>query len=420
YNSGSELTSLAAPSGTTTYTYDQEGDRTSSTPPSGTATTYTYDQALRLVGVSGPTTASYSYNGDGLRMSKTVNGTTQQLTYDQSSSLPLLIEAQSQDFIYGPGGLTLEQVSGSTADFFLHDWQGSTMGLASSSGSLVAKYTYDAYGNLTSSSGSASTPLLFQGQFRDSETGLYYLLSRYYDPATEQFLTRDPGSALIPYAFAAGDPLNAGDPSGEMLTRAAGSGGGPTVLAPPPATNQAAYYHQVTQETTYHAPPAYVAPQVTRSVSVATTMFEGSTTVEAPVAPTATGCTGFCPGQWAGRVGGGLEDAGLWVAHNPGTVASIAAVGTCLVGNLVACGAAAVLALGARSYQRYEEEGSSSFGPDAADAIITVASFGFVSAPAAAGLDAATALNAAVGWGFRALIALPDALEAGRFAYAGG
>ncbi|MGH7641730.1 MAG: RHS repeat-associated core domain-containing protein, partial [Candidatus Dormibacteria bacterium] len=310
---------------------------------------------------SGPTTASYSYNGDGLRMSKTVNGTTQQLTYDQSSSLPLLIEDQSQDFIYGPGGLTLEQVSGTTADFFLHDWPGSTMGLASSSGSLVARYTYDAYGNLTSSSGSASTPLLFQGQFRDAETGLYYLLSRYYDPATEQFLTRDPGSALIPYAFAGGDPTNLSDPSGQMISRGmVGSGeGGPTVLAPPPATNQAAYYHQVTQETTYHAPPAYVAPQVADSVSPASVQAPSpapSSPAAPPAsaaftarfgiaAPHATGQGGINVGAIGAALAGGLgavtyaaSHPAAWVRHHEGaillgaTIAAGVAIAACTAG----------------------------------------------------------------------------------------
>ncbi|MGH7609253.1 MAG: RHS repeat-associated core domain-containing protein [Candidatus Dormibacteria bacterium] len=212
-------------------------------------------------------------------MSKTVNGTAEQYAWDESGSLPLLLEDGSTDFIYGPGGLTLEQLSGTTADYFLHDWQGSTMGLASQVGALAATDTYDAYGNLTSSSGTATTPLLFQGQYLDSETGLYYLQSRYYAPSTGQFLSRDPGSALVPYAYAVGDPINASDPSGQMISRGTvGSVSGPTVLAPPPATNQAAYYHQVNQETTYHA-PAPVAPQVSASVPAGSTLYQGSAPV---------------------------------------------------------------------------------------------------------------------------------------------
>ena len=45
---------------------------------------------------------------------------------------------------------------------------------------------------------------------------LYYLRARYYDPTTAQFLTRDPlvAKTMSPYGYAAGDPLNASDPSG--------------------------------------------------------------------------------------------------------------------------------------------------------------------------------------------------------------
>jgi RHS repeat-associated protein len=259
YNAGSELTTQTTGSAVTKFAYDAEGDRTSTTPPSGTASSYTYDQEGRLTAVSGPTTASYVYNGDGLRMSKTVNGTVTTYDWDQSGNVSLLIEAGGTDFIYGPGWLTLEQISGSSADYFLHNWQGTTVGLVSSSGSQVASYGYDAYGNLTSSSGSVSTPLLFQGQYRDAETGFYYLQARYYDPSTAQFLTPDRLNALVPYQYTLGDPVNASDPSGEMITRGTvGSVSGPTAVAPPPATDQAAYYHQVDKETATR--PAATAP----------------------------------------------------------------------------------------------------------------------------------------------------------------
>jgi RHS repeat-associated protein len=56
----------------------------------------------------------------------------------------------------------------------------------------------------------------YQGQYLDSEIGLYYLRARYYDPTSGQFLTRDPIEAVTqqPYQYAHDDPLNAFDPSG--------------------------------------------------------------------------------------------------------------------------------------------------------------------------------------------------------------
>jgi RHS repeat-associated protein len=56
----------------------------------------------------------------------------------------------------------------------------------------------------------------FAGEYTDAETGFQYLRARYYDPATGQFLTRDPITAITqePYAYVGGSPLNFTDPSG--------------------------------------------------------------------------------------------------------------------------------------------------------------------------------------------------------------
>jgi RHS repeat-associated protein len=80
----------------------------------------------------------------------------------------------------------------------------------------VASYSYDAYGNTTASSGTASTPLRYAGQFQDPESDLYYLQARYYDPATAQFISRDPiGSSGEPYSYAADSPTNNVDDTGQ-------------------------------------------------------------------------------------------------------------------------------------------------------------------------------------------------------------
>src|SRR5206468_9786445 len=56
----------------------------------------------------------------------------------------------------------------------------------------------------------------FAGEYADIETGFVYLRARYYDPATGQFLSRDPLVAVTrsAYSYAAGDPLDASDPTG--------------------------------------------------------------------------------------------------------------------------------------------------------------------------------------------------------------
>ncbi|MFL5733780.1 MAG: RHS repeat-associated core domain-containing protein [Chloroflexia bacterium] len=56
----------------------------------------------------------------------------------------------------------------------------------------------------------------YAGQYTDSDSGLQYLRARYYDPATQQFLSRDPLEAQTgqAYGYANGNPVNVTDPSG--------------------------------------------------------------------------------------------------------------------------------------------------------------------------------------------------------------
>ncbi len=81
---------------------------------------------------------------------------------------------------------------------------------------MVATYAYDAYGNLTTESGSATTPLLFQGQYFDQALGAYDLRARWDDPGSAQFLSVDPllAATETPFGYAGGDPVNGSDPTG--------------------------------------------------------------------------------------------------------------------------------------------------------------------------------------------------------------
>ena len=61
------------------------------------------------------------------------------------------------------------------------------------SGNSVASYTYDPYGKVLTATGTLAekNPLRYRGYYYDSESGLYYLQSRYYDPATRRFVNAD-------------------------------------------------------------------------------------------------------------------------------------------------------------------------------------------------------------------------------------
>jgi RHS repeat-associated protein len=196
-----------------TFTYDAEGDRTKAS-SAGSTVSFGYDQAHRLTSISGG--ISYRYDGDGLRASKTVAGTTTKFAWDDSGDLPLLLEADGTSYLYGPRGEPLEQITGDEPTYLLGDQQDSTRLLTDDSGAVVGTYGYDAWGNRASHSG-ATTDLQYDGQHTDAESGLIYLRARYYDPATGQFMSRDPllAQTRSPYRYAADNPLNEDDPTGK-------------------------------------------------------------------------------------------------------------------------------------------------------------------------------------------------------------
>jgi len=206
------------PTGATTYSYNELGQRSVVTPPSGPTLTLDYDQAGNLASyTNGTSTTTYGYNGDGLRMSKKSGKSTTDFAWDLSGSEPVLLAAGKTDYLTGPDGLPVEQITGKTALWYQHDQLGSTRLLTDTSGTVKASYDYGPYGATTASSGTASTSLLFAGQYQDAGSGLYYLQARYYDPATGQFLTVDPAvsGTQAPYRYASDNPVNLTDPTGE-------------------------------------------------------------------------------------------------------------------------------------------------------------------------------------------------------------
>lgn len=213
----------APPAGATGYTYDGLGNRTKTTPATGAASTYTYDQANRLTTAATPVgSASYTYNGVGLRTSKTVGTITTRFTWDGEN----LISDGSTSYLYGPGGLPIEQIGTAGTFWYFHDQLGNTRALVNAAGQVSGTYAYSPYGQVSSHTGT-DTPLQYGQGYTDTETGFVYLISRYYDPATALFLTVDPvvDSTAKPYSYAVGNPVNANDPTGQWSVFGAIVGG---------------------------------------------------------------------------------------------------------------------------------------------------------------------------------------------------
>ncbi len=117
--------------------------------------------------------------------------------------------------------------------FYLKNAQGDVTGLVNASGTQVVSYTYDPWGVPMSTDGTmastlgAANPLRYRGYVYDTETGLYYLSSRYYNPVWGRFINADtadvlgasPGKANWDknlFAYCDNDPVNRQDNGGDL------------------------------------------------------------------------------------------------------------------------------------------------------------------------------------------------------------
>jgi RHS repeat-associated protein len=96
------------------------------------------------------------------------------------------------------------------------DALGSERALSDASGATVATFARDAWGNLTATQGSATTPFGFAGELTDGETGFVYLRARMYDPATGRFIQRDKYPTRNRFSYVSNNPASRRDPSGHL------------------------------------------------------------------------------------------------------------------------------------------------------------------------------------------------------------
>lgn len=219
YNDDDSVADSGVTTPDTSYGYDVRGSRTSYLTDRSRWEDYSYDQADRLTTVTDPlgTAASYTYNGDGDRMTKTVRGASaQHMVWDHTTNPERLLSDGVNSYLYGPDG-PIEQIDATGNPTYLHsDGRGSTVLLTDSTGNPVGRYQYGSYGTVVAQTGSVVTPLQYNGEYTDSETGFSYLRARYYDPVSAQFLTVDPlvDTTRSAYGYTDGDPVNYDDPNG--------------------------------------------------------------------------------------------------------------------------------------------------------------------------------------------------------------
>jgi len=233
-----------------TFTYDKNGNLVSRSGPGGT-TTYTWDYDEHLAAIQFPNggTATYQYDALGRRIQKNVNGTVTNYLYDGNS---ILLELNASGgmvarYTSGPGVDQMMTMERSGQTYFYHaNALGSIAMLTDSSGNPACSYNYDSFGRTQPCAG-LTNPFAYAGREFDSESGLYYMRARYYDPQTGRFLSGDPlglaGRVLLAqfgrndalsaqatpqtlntYGYAMNNPLLYRDPTGLSCSNPCGNG----------------------------------------------------------------------------------------------------------------------------------------------------------------------------------------------------
>jgi len=188
--------------------------------------------------VNNGTTIDYKYGSDGLRTQKT-NGSTVsnyyyldgKLMYEKRGEIELYFQYDS----FG----NLSYIKNGTDEYYVGcNSRGDVITLHNTStGTLAYTYTYDSWGNVISvktpsgtTPGATTTPMLnpirYRGYYYDSETGLYYLQSRYYDPVVGRFINADDTDVLFTsldsaindknlFAYCDNNPINRTDHEGD-------------------------------------------------------------------------------------------------------------------------------------------------------------------------------------------------------------
>jgi RHS repeat-associated protein len=216
----------------TTDTYDANGNTKASS-----GRNYGYDFENRLTSLTKPDSSlfTYVYDGDGNRVARTVDGITTNYLVDSNNHTgyaQVVEEHQSgavvKQFTYGHDLISQRCASANTTancglSFYGYDGHGSVRFLTDSSAAITDTYSYDAFGNLISRTGTTSNDYLYSGEQLDPNLGFYYLRARYMDPSSGRFWSMDSFEGLShspitlhKYVYANLDPANAIDPSGQI------------------------------------------------------------------------------------------------------------------------------------------------------------------------------------------------------------
>ena len=177
---------------------------------------------------------SFTYNNEGIRTSKTVNGVTHTYYLNGSQITAEQWEDKLLVYLYDASGAPIGMMYRTTSYdidewdtfFFEKNLQGDIVTVYNSDGVACITYKYDAWGNFKESyignspNAAWRNPFRYRGYYYDTDLGMYYLQSRYYDSNICRFINAD--SALYHsmlgynlFAYCENNPVNYYDPTGE-------------------------------------------------------------------------------------------------------------------------------------------------------------------------------------------------------------
>ena len=214
--SGNRLSAI----GDAVFSYDAKGRQTASSYGGNSGTSYNVlDLPLRMT-LPGGISIDYAYSADGRKLMEKVSGVSAAVTRDYCGTL--LYEGGALKKIFFGGGYVDMGGQSPSYHFFLCDHLGSVRAVASEDGMVEQVSHYYPFGSRFSdprtASSSSDNRMLFTGKELGAENGLYDFSARFLDPLLGRFTTMDPLAEncpdISPYAYCAGDPVNALDPDG--------------------------------------------------------------------------------------------------------------------------------------------------------------------------------------------------------------
>ena len=182
----------------------------------------------------------YTYTPDGIRSSKTVNGTKTEYLLNGTQILAQKTGSDVMWFFYDSTGTRIGVQQGNVTAYYMYNLQGDVVGLAdAATGKIIAKYLYDAWGKCVSVENAdgytigTANPFRYCGYYYDNDTGLYYLQSRYYDPEVGRFINADVFASTDTkdllgtnmFAYCENNPINNHDSNGDFCIASAIVGG---------------------------------------------------------------------------------------------------------------------------------------------------------------------------------------------------